>query len=146
MERLRLRPAQTAAIVAHLRAVYPDEGCGLLAVPGDDDGVIRLYPIRNIAEQPRTRFLGEPLEIVEALLEIEGAGWRLGAIYHSHPRGPAWPSEEDVRQAYYPSALTLLVSLARLDKPELRLFAIRDGTIRECPLTIEVDGEEERRG
>jgi proteasome lid subunit RPN8/RPN11 len=134
---LRLRRADLAEIVAHLRAVYPDEGCGLVAVPVDDDRATRLYRLTNIAPDPRRRYLGEPLEILDALLEMERQGWRLGAIYHSHPSGPAWPSDEDVRCAYYPSALTLLVSLARPEQPEVRLFSLRDGPVSERHLVIE---------
>ena len=47
-----------------------------------------------------------------ALLEIESSRWALGAIYHSHPSGPARPSPTDLAEAYYPDALAVIVSLA----------------------------------
>jgi proteasome lid subunit RPN8/RPN11 len=132
-----MRAEQVTAMVEHLRSVYPAEGCGLLAIPLQGDAVTRLYPIRNIADEPRRQYLGEPLELLTAFLEMERENWRLGAIFHSHPDGAAWPSAEDVRLAYYPTALTLIVSLARPEAPAMRLFAIRDGQIHERPLVIE---------
>jgi proteasome lid subunit RPN8/RPN11 len=140
LARLHLREDQARAMLDHLRSVYPEEGCGLLAVPAGDDAVVRVYPIRNIAARPRVRYEGEPLELLDAFQEMERAGWRLGAIYHSHPSSPAWPSAEDLRQARYPSALTLIVSLARPDQPQLGLFAIGDGQISERPLVITAAG------
>jgi proteasome lid subunit RPN8/RPN11 len=130
----------------HLRAVYPEEGLGLLATAADGDAVLRLFPIRNIAGQPRVRFEGDPLELLDAFLEIEREGWRLGAIYHSHPSSRAWPSTEDLRQARYPSALTLIVSLTRPERPELKLFTLADGRIGERPLLIGDDEDEGQKG
>jgi proteasome lid subunit RPN8/RPN11 len=140
--RLRLREDQVSAMLGHLRSVYPAEGVGLLATAAGDDAVRRLFPIRNIASLPRVRFEGDPLELLDAFLEIERAGWRLGAIYHSHPSSPAWPSAEDLRQARYPSALTLIVSLMRPERPELKLFTLEDGRIDERPLLIGDDEDE----
>lgn len=137
LARLRVRQDQVDAMLDHLRAVHPEEGCGLLAVPAAGEAVVRRYPIRNIASLPRVRYEGEPLELLDAFMEIERAGWRLGAIYHSHPASPAWPSPEDLRQARYPSALTLIVSLTRPDRPALGLFSLRDGRIDARPLIID---------
>jgi [CysO sulfur-carrier protein]-S-L-cysteine hydrolase len=139
--RLRLREDQVSAMLDHLRAVYPEEGVGLLATAAGD-AVVRLFPIRNIAGLPRVRYEGDPLELLDAFQEIERAGWRLGAIYHSHPSSPAWPSAEDLRQARYPSALTLIVSLLRPERPELKLFTLEDGRIGERPLLIGADEDE----
>ena len=45
------------------------------------------------------------------MIEIEENGWSLGAIYHSHTRSPAYPSQTDVNLAFYPDSLYLIVSL-----------------------------------
>ncbi len=138
--RLRLAKRFEEAMLAHLRGVHPEEGCGLLAVGADGETVTALYPIPNIAPDARVHYEGEPLAVLEALLTIERAGGRLGAVYHSHPGGPAYPSAEDVRLAFYPSALTLIVSLAEPERPELGLFAIRHGQIERRPLLLDGDG------
>jgi proteasome lid subunit RPN8/RPN11 len=140
--RLRLGKRWRQEMLAHLRAVYPDEGCGLLAVGPDGETVAAHYPVRNVAAQPRVAYEGEPEAVLEGLLAMERAGQRLGAIYHSHPGGPAYPSATDVRLHFYPSALTLIVSLVQ-PAPRLGLFAIHDGRIE--PRDLLLDGDREAR-
>jgi proteasome lid subunit RPN8/RPN11 len=135
--RLRLTDATRQAMLAHLRSALPNEGCGLLAVPEGDDQVVMTYPIRNIAVVPRVRYEGEPLALLDAFLDMERRGWRLGAIFHSHPASAAWPSAEDLRQARYPSALTLIVSLAEPDAPQYGLFHLQNNQIDERELIFE---------
>lgn len=130
---LRLGAAHYADMLAHLRSVYPEEGCGLMA--GVDGEVLRLYPVENRLHSP-VAYEMEPLQQLQALQHLEDAGWQLLAIYHSHPQGPETPSSQDVAQAYYPDALYVIVSLARPDQPVVRLFSIRDGTVDEQTLTV----------
>ena len=53
-------------------------------------------------------------------------GETLLAIYHSHPRAKnPEPSATDVRLAYYPSAVYLIVGLAN-EEPSLRAFRIQE--------------------
>ena len=61
----------------------------------------------------------------EAITEIDDHEWELGGIYHSHTRTRAYPSATDVRLAFYPDALYLIVSLADDSNPELRGFRIQ---------------------
>ena len=51
------------------------------------------------------------------MMEIEDNGWALGAIYHSHTRSPAYPSQTDVNLAFYPDALYVIVSLQDDETP-----------------------------
>ena len=46
-------------------------------------------------------------------------------------RTPAYPSPTDVRLAFYPGALHVLVSLADADTPEVRAYRIVDEVITE---------------
>ncbi len=103
-------------ILAHLRRALPHEGVGLLAVDGSVKRrgtmeAVRFYPGTN-AEASASRFTMEPAEVIAAFREIDERGWRLGAIVHSHPLGPAVPSPTDLREGRYPDALMLIVSLA----------------------------------
>jgi [CysO sulfur-carrier protein]-S-L-cysteine hydrolase len=111
---LRLDLATYNTILAHFRAWSPNEGCGLLATTFEPDGnaerVAQFYPGSNLHGSP-TSFEMDPKEVVAALKEIEARGWRLGAIVHSHPTTAAKPSQTDLRQAYYPGALMVIVSL-----------------------------------
>jgi [CysO sulfur-carrier protein]-S-L-cysteine hydrolase len=130
---LRLSAADYAEMLAHLRAAYPEEACGLMA--GSAGEVARLYPVENRLHSS-VAYEMEPRQQLQALQSLEEAGWELLAIYHSHPHGPETPSAQDVAQAYYPDALAVIVSLVRPDEPVVRAFAIREGHVHEQPLTI----------
>ena len=63
-------------------------------------------------------------------------GLDLVGIFHSHTHSEAYPSETDRRQAFYPEAHYLLVSLADRNNPDLRAFTIRDGQVDEQDVVI----------
>jgi proteasome lid subunit RPN8/RPN11 len=71
------------------------------------------------------------------MLEMEGRSREIVAIYHSHVDAPAYPSPIDVEMAYYPDAITLIVSLADKRNPVLGAFRIREGRIEEADIIIE---------
>ncbi|MER3484602.1 MAG: hypothetical protein C4345_00130 [Chloroflexota bacterium] len=111
--KLELPSSIWRAIVEHMRAALPAEGCGLLAVPTVATAVVRavrFYPGTNILRSP-TRFTMHPREVQAALDDMERHGWQLGAIVHSHPTSSPSPSPIDLREAYYPNALMVIVSL-----------------------------------
>jgi [CysO sulfur-carrier protein]-S-L-cysteine hydrolase len=120
-------------LVGHAVAELPNEACGLLA--GPDGRVERFYAMRNADDSPVTYRL-DPKEQLEVFDEIEAQGWELRAIFHSHTHTEAYPSPTDRRQAFYPEAAYLLVSLADRDLPVLRGFTIRDGEVEEREVRI----------
>ena len=73
---------------------------------------------------------------IRIMKEIDDKGWSLGAIYHSHTRSPAYPSQTDVNLAFYPEALYLIVSLADPAGPDLKAFRIVEGKIEEAELSV----------
>jgi proteasome lid subunit RPN8/RPN11 len=111
----------------------PNEACGLLA--GTDGRVERFYPMRNADESAFTYRL-DPKEQFDVFNEIDEKGWELVGIFHSHIRTEPYPSETDRRQAFYPDAYYLLLSLAKRDDPVLRGFTIRDGVVEEQEVRI----------
>jgi proteasome lid subunit RPN8/RPN11 len=161
------------AVLRHLTAALPHEGVGLLATtwegsepspqptqssvlspqsfvhphpsPNGLARATRFYPGRNVDASP-TRFTMDPAEVLLALREIDESSWWLGAIVHSHPAGPARPSPTDLREARYPDALTVIVSLAE-QPPRLRAWRLPvggNGTERVEPVAevpVMVDGE-----
>lgn len=117
--RLVLPAAVREEIVTHLDAARPFEGVGLLAVSlegsthtGERIALAeRFYPGTNIDASP-SRYTMDPAEVLRAMRDIDAQGWTLGAIVHSHVRGPATPSVTDVREARYPESVMLIVSFA----------------------------------
>jgi proteasome lid subunit RPN8/RPN11 len=122
-------------IIDHLRAGLPNEACGLLATANGADGssvggaewVMRFYPGSNIDASP-SRYTMNPVELLSALRDMEAHGWRLGAIVHSHPVSAPTPSRTDLREAYYPGALMVIVSF-RSEEPEMRAWRIAAGPV-----------------
>lgn len=119
VDRLYVARSIRDEIMIHLLEAAPNEGVGMLAVGDpfrDEDELhaveaLRFYPGTNVDRSP-SRYTMDPVEVVRALREMREAGWRLGAIVHSHLKGPATPSATDVREAHYPDALMMIVSFA----------------------------------
>jgi len=115
------RPLQEE-IVAHARAEFPRECCGMIA--GKSGVARRVLRCANDHPQPETRYRISARDLPLAV-RIEDEGLELTAIYHSHPRSPAFPSPADRAEARWPDSLYLLVSLLG-EPPELRAFRIVD--------------------
>ena len=112
---------------------FPNECCGVIA--GRDDAPVKVIPMKNADASPVTyRLEGrEQLQVFDAMDE---EGLELWAIYHSHTHSEAYPSETDVRLAFYPDARYLLLSLADRERPVLRSYRIRDGEVTEEELIV----------
>jgi [CysO sulfur-carrier protein]-S-L-cysteine hydrolase len=120
-----IRKRQLDEIVAHAIEVAPQECCGLIG--GTSDGSAQnIYRTRNIAPNPLVTYEAGPEDLFAAQREMRERGEELIAIYHSHPRArEPEPSATDVRLAYYPSAVYLIVGLGN-DEPCVRAFRINE--------------------
>lgn len=130
-------------ILVHLIREAPNEGVGLLALAqrSPEADAVAFFPGENIDASP-ARYTMHPRDVVAALDTIAARGWELGAIVHSHLRGPATPSRTDIGEAHYPETVMLIVSLAALP-PEMRgwwLDARQDELVMR-PVTIETTAE-----
>ena len=132
---MRLPEAYLQDILSHAQEGKPNEVCGLIA--GRDGRTVKLYRTTNSDPTPRVRYNVDPLELLNALREMERNRWSLMAIYHSHPATEAYPSATDIGLAYYPEAVYVIVSLADAESPVVRSFRITDGHVTEEPLEIE---------
>jgi [CysO sulfur-carrier protein]-S-L-cysteine hydrolase len=121
-------------MVTHGLREFPNECCGVIAANGDGLPV-KVFPMRNADASPVTYRL-DGKEQLKVFQEIEGNGWELWGIFHSHTHSEAYPSETDVRLAFYPEARYVVVSLEDRDNPVIRSFFIRDGVIEEEELVI----------
>jgi proteasome lid subunit RPN8/RPN11 len=123
----------TKEIVEQALREFPNESCGVIAAA---DGVpVKVFPMKNADASPVTYRL-DGKEQLRVFDEIDDQGWELWAIYHSHTHSEAYPSETDVRLAFYPDARYILVSLADREEPVIRSFFITDGEVTEEELVI----------
>ncbi|GHT72400.1 Mov34/MPN/PAD-1 family protein [Bacteroidia bacterium] len=120
-------------IIAQARAELPNEACGLLVGAGDE--VFRQYPLTNI-DQSNEHFSFDPKEQFAVLREARAAGRQIIANYHSHPETPSRPSEEDIRLAYDPNILYLILSLQDREKPVIKAFEIKNGIVKQIEIEI----------
>ena len=121
--KIQLSKVQLEAIIAHAREASPQECCGLIG--GLIEGKAQtIYRARNVARDPLTNYEAAPEDLFAAQRAMRERGEQLLAIYHSHPRSAdPQPSATDVRLAYYPSAVYLIVGLGD-SEPCLRAFRI----------------------
>lgn len=127
---MRISRAHWDELIAHAREEAPNECCGYLRLEGGT--VAEVFRAENQRHSPYGYELGFEALMGANDLDDEGHGV---AIYHSHPRSPAEPSQTDINLAAYPDWLQLIVSLA--DEPHVRAWRIANGAVEEQ--TIDVD-------
>jgi len=129
-----LKRHQFESIIKHCLEELPNEACGLLV--GKEGRVERVYHLTNADHSPVSYRL-DPQEQYQVFMEMEKRGWELLGIYHSHVAAPPYPSASDIKQAYYPEALYLIVSLADRENPQARAFHIVEGQVTEAEFVVE---------
>jgi len=133
---MRIPRAMIDEMVAHAREDLPNECCGLIG--GADGRALTLYRARNAFASPFSYRVdpGDQYRIIEK--EMRGGGEELVAIYHSHTKSPAYPSQTDLNEAAsWPEQAYLIVSLADPEAPDVKAFWLRDGKIAEAELVVE---------
>ena len=134
---LRISREQFDEIIAHAREASPHECCGLIG--GTNDGQAQsIYRTRNIATDPLVAYEAAPEDLFAAQRIMRQRGEELIAIYHSHPRSSdPQPSATDVRLAYYPAAVYLIVGF-RNSEPCVRAFRLIESEARWEPAEYEI--------
>ncbi len=126
---MEISKAQLDEVIAHAQADAPNECCGYMSL--SDGRVEQVFRAENLRNSPYGYEI-DPRSLLAANdLDDEGLGV---AIYHSHPRSAAEPSQTDINLAHYPHWLYVIVSLA--GEPEMRAWRIADGRVEEEPVTV----------
>ena len=140
-----LPAAMRDAIVEHARSEAPNEGCGLIIGdrPAREGGrALRWVATRNELASPY-RYQIAADDLLRLTIETDDADEVFWAIVHSHVASPPRPSPTDLRQAFYPEALYVLVSLdpgeadPATGAESVRAWRIVDGGVHEVALTID---------
>ncbi len=133
------------AMIAHARAEYPNEMCGIVIgdAPAAAGGrALRWEPARNEARSPY-RYRLHPDDLLRLTLATWDEETVFWAVVHSHVRSPAVPSPTDIGAATYPGALYVLVSLSEVEadpatgEPSVRAWRIVDGSSHEVAVRVE---------
>lgn len=117
-------------------AEAPVEACGILA--GKDAKIEKFYKMTN-ADNSSDHFTMDPTEQFAVIKDIRAADLEMLAIYHSHPETPARPSAEDIRMAFTPNVIYVIVSLQDAGATAVKGFIINDGNVTE--VTVEIIGK-----
>jgi proteasome lid subunit RPN8/RPN11 len=126
---MEISQAQLDDVVAHAHADTPNECCGYMRIK--DGRVDEVFRSQNLRNSPYGYEI-DPRSLLAAN-ELDDDGYGV-AIYHSHPRSPAEPSQTDINLAHYPHWLYVIVSLA--GEPNMRAWRIADGRVEEEPVTV----------
>ena len=114
-------------MIEHARADDPNECCGLIGGTGDE--AVSLHRTENTAHSP-LRYEMDPKELLQVYKTITDAGEEVVAIYHSHTRTKAYPSQTDINLASgWPDSVYIIVSLENADDPDVQGFWIREGQV-----------------
>jgi proteasome lid subunit RPN8/RPN11 len=163
---LKISEKVISGIIAHAKKDAPIEACGYLA---EKEGVIiHQYRMKNadvsdihfsldpeeekegvIIHQYRMKnadvsdihFSLDPEEQFDAVRDMREKGFKLAAVYHSHPATPARPSKEDIRLAYDSDISYVIISLSG-ESETLKSFKIRNNHVESEKIEIVQDQQE----
>lgn len=123
-----------AGMIEHCREGLPNEACGFM---GGRSGVVeKIYKLTNAAASP-VYYRPADKEMLAAMTDIDESELELLAIFHSHVASQAYPSPTDVREAHYPDAVFVIVSMTNQWDPQARGFFIRKQDWRDSHGSVE---------
>ncbi len=133
MKPLWLSRKQVGAIIAHARQDAPHEACGIIA--GRDNRAAKVIPVDNVAANPQTTYVMDPVALAYHLPQIDRYGLTLIGLYHSHPAGDPIPSQTDIRKATYQRTPYVIVGL-KGQQPELAAWTFNGPRVQHVELHI----------
>jgi proteasome lid subunit RPN8/RPN11 len=131
---LTLSTCLLEAMIDHARQSFPRECCGILG--GIANQGTHVYRMKNVSPQPDTGYLMDAEEQFWVFRNLRHNALQFVSVYHSHPFSAAYPSSIDVASAHYEDVYYPIVSLAQRDKPEIGVFRIVSGQIKNAELRI----------
>ena len=104
---------QMNKIISHSEGAYPKECCGLLVGHhrSGDIYVCEVHESTNIADTPVDRFEIDPQLRFDLERRMRGETLDVVGVYHSHPDGPALPSQTDIERAWESNLVWLITAV-----------------------------------
>ena len=118
---IRIPKSILDGMVDHAKKESPLECCGILG--GKDHTVERAFELQN-AEKSAIRYSISGQEQLRVFEEMEKESIDMIAVYHSHPHTIPFPSETDVKLAFYPEVGSIIISLKEEQNPTVKAFRI----------------------
>ena len=78
----------------------------------------------------------DPKEQLKVFKDMRIRGLEMTGIFHSHVASQAYPSQKDIRLAFYSEPSYLIISLSDREKPVLRSFKIKDEKVTQEEIQI----------
>lgn len=132
IERIRLARALAHAMARHAEWSYPSEACGLVLFAGDLP--VFVCALTNADDSP-SRFTITPDEHHGAMRFARAHGWRVGGVFHSHPRSAAYPSAADLGGGD-PEWVHFLIGPVVGGRAELRAYRIDRDVVAEMSVDV----------
>ena len=118
---LRIPKTILQGMVEHAKRESPLECCGILS--GKEKTVQKAFELKNTEESP-IQYSMSPRDQMKVFEEMERESMEMVAIYHSHPHTIPFPSETDVKLAFYPDISSIIISLKERENPVIKAFQI----------------------
>jgi len=125
MSMVRIPKSIYHRMIEHAKMEWPMECCGILS--GKEKTVEKAFELKNTEESP-DQYSMSPRDQLKAFEEMEKESMEIIAIYHSHPNTIPFPSETDVKLAFYPDVSSVIISLKE-ESPVVKGFQIREEAI-----------------
>jgi len=122
-------------VLDHVSKGYPHEACGILA--GKDRKVLKVYTMANLSDTPRIFYYLDPAEQLKVFKDIRQRGMEMLGHYHSHVDSEAYPSERDIKLAFYPESLMVIVGVTSESPGALKGFRVVEGRVKEEELAVD---------
>lgn len=119
-------------MVSHARRDFPNEACGIIGVNQHSQ---RVVPLPNVHPNPSSFFLFDTTDYIQCLNRLDDDGYYFYAVYHSHPRTPAYPSRSDIDYATEDAPYHVIISASDDIPPVVNTYRIMSsGSVYPVPL------------
>jgi proteasome lid subunit RPN8/RPN11 len=138
---LRIPAAEAGRIRDHARRAYPHECCGVLfgRESNRSKAVVESRPVENARrDSPCNRFLVTAGDFRQFERYARERGLEIVGFYHSHPDGPARPSEYD-RENAWPWFSYVIVSVVNGEPGEMTSWELAEDRSAMSPERIETE-------
>ncbi|MFO0773832.1 MAG: M67 family metallopeptidase [Nitrospiraceae bacterium] len=140
--------AGTNGVVSHVYRITNVVALeGAIQAASFDDAKLSHLGALSPEERAEIAFVMDSQDMFKAVKDMRKQGLELQVVYHSHPHDPARPSVTDIKIASeweenwpkfnLPLPAYLLISLQQPDRPDVKLYSIRDHAVQPLPLTVE---------